>query len=178
VDSIIEIRRERFLADLNAIDFAKILPLVSTRKEFFDTDFYFRLQKKAISEKSVQASVYLYNLLLSIDHLIEAEHALECAHTIDPENSTITYFLVDIYCRRKMIFHAVHFTAVLEKYPQSILYVNSKIKCSLLCGKFSECASLILENFEEHQANSDFIQLCFDFGFYHNSPEVMQKVCQ
>ena len=172
--SIINIRKKRFLKDFLYEDFKNLYRASRDHREYFDQNFFTEATNKAIIENNVEALLFISQLYLKMDMLIEAEYVIGKAYLIDKNNIRTIYQLVELFCRRYRFFHAKHYIDLLEKKENGILYTKSLIKFYLIGGTENELKELILDSFDSYKKDVEYIFLVYDSAISIKLPYLMK----
>jgi len=178
MSTISELRRDRFLTNFNDEDYIKLIPIVTRSWEYFDNDFFQNIIEQSISPPDLNKIRKTYGLLLEKERLIEAEDFISSAYENSPLDQELISILVDIYCRRKMIFHAYHFLGELDHQAQPLKYSIAQLKCFLLSGRYAEAETYIQGVFAFHKGDNEFIALCWDVAIFHSSGIIMRLIAE
>ena len=168
-NSILEIRKEKFIENPNHDNYKKLAEKIDKNKEIFDNLFFTKAVNIFIRNKDSKGLLFISQLYIKLKRNVEAEYILFGAHKIDETNEEILYYLFDILCRRKQLELVSIIGEKLNKMQNEVMYVKSLIKYCILTKKTFEFDDLLKTYFEKYKDDKEFISLVFIAANHNNS---------
>lgn len=173
--SITELLISKYLNEFGKNEFDKLYKSIDKRKHYFNNEFFHTGVNNAIKNKNIDALIQLSTMSCSLKRFIEAEYMLTKAYEIDDKNQDLIYALIDVYCLRHALFHAIHFIDLLEPNIDNRV-LKSKIKVSLLTGLTNDTDSWISELNDNVFDNNELTFLMIQYAKKFNKNELIYRI--
>lgn len=168
-NSILEIRKEKFIENPSQDNFIKLAEKIDSHKEIFDNHFFAKAISNFTTKKEGKGLLFISQLYIMLKRNAEAEYVLFCAHTIDGDNEEIIFYLFDILCRRKQLELVSTIGEKVNALTNEALYAKSLMKYCILTNKSIELDNTINTYFEKYKNDKEFVWFVFIAANHSNN---------